>query len=348
MVRKMKISVLCETIQATQTISFCFNQSDVPQDKRVDLKLQSWSDLKRLNPTTRYQILYDCDYLILSRWYNPNDFLKIIFEARKNEKKIFLHLDDFLFDVPKSIGIEKWLHYSSTNMLDALYSTAKLSDGIIASTSRLANEIKNILPQIPVLTSPYYKHFDLDQCTASIASERVYPVIGYMGTQSHADDLEILTVDIDKLMHRNPLTVFETFGIEVPQLLLDKYPHRCFTLDKVNNYQEFQSTLSSRGWWVGLAPLTETKFNFCKANTKFLEYIQAGIPVIASNFGPYENIPTIDAVFNDSPQYSWLSSIESLLFSRINRITLFEKQLQFCKQFSDPLQLVEFYRSVLN
>ena len=99
-----------------------------------------------------------------------------------------------MFDVPKSIGIEKWLHYSSTNMF-TFYSTAKLSDGIIASTSRLANEIKNILPQIP-LTSPYYKHFVLNQYTASIASERVYPVIGYMGTQSHADDLEILTATL--------------------------------------------------------------------------------------------------------------------------------------------------------
>ena len=83
----------------------------------------------------------------------------------------------------------------------------------------------------------------------------------------------------------------------MPENFLSKYPGRCSTVAKVHNYDEFQSVLSGLGWWVGLAPLTENQFNYCKSNTKFVEYIQAGIPVIASNYGPYDDIPR----FSNSP-----------------------------------------------
>ena len=143
----MKVSILCESIQATQTISFCFNQSDIPPDTQIHFKLYSWSELKKSNNKSKYQSLLDCDYLILSRWYCPDSATQLINKARKYVKKIFLHLDDFLFSVPKSVGITKWRHYSSAKMMNSLYETVELCDGIIESTSRLAYQIEAFLPQ---------------------------------------------------------------------------------------------------------------------------------------------------------------------------------------------------------
>lgn len=343
----MKVSVLSDMIQATQTISFGFDQVFVPPDKTIEFQLLSWIDLKKIERTSRYKLLFDCDYLILSRWYDPNNVLKLIEEARKRGKKIFFHLDDFLFSVPKSIGIDKWLHYSSPRMVDAIYMTAEMCDGIIASTSRLANAISEILPDSLIYTCPYYKNFDFKYLNSPDASKRVYPCIGYMGTQSHADDLGLITSDLDLLMSQNEFIRFETFGIDMPQFLLDKYPNRCSTLPKVNNYREFQALLSSRGWWVGLAPLVESQFNYCKANTKFIEYVQAGIPVLASNFGPYFDTPSIQHISNARTRSSWLAEIGSLLTSKSVRDRLYKKQFEYCKQYSDTSLLTDFYHSIL-
>ena len=341
----MKILVLCEMIQATQLISFRFDQSLIPCNKQVEFKLYAWQDLKRLDSISRNQLFLDCEYLILSRWYRHRKVFEIINKVRQYGKKVFFHLDDFLFSVPKSIGIEKWRFYTSPKAVNDLYATVKLSDGIIASTRHLADEIKCILPNTNVLTCPYWKHFNPLKSLDSASNKRPYPVIGYMGTQTHAEDLQLITADLDHLMGINPSLMFETFGIKVPQILRAKYPDRCVMLNKVHNYHAFQSVLSTLGWWVGLAPLAQNDFNFCKTNTKFVEYVEAGIPVIASNYGPYEDIPTLNN-FIDGPHSAWLQQIQTALLSNRQRNSLFEKQLQYCCQFTDPNLLVQFYREI--
>ena len=346
-VNNMKVSVLSEPIQATQLIAFGFDQSSIPHDQQVNFQLYSWTELTQLDKHSRYKRLFDCDYLILSRWYDPKHFLEIVTQARRYNKKFFLHLDDNLFSVPKSIGINKWRHYSSTRMLEALYATAELSDGIIASTNRLSQELYSFIPQAKILACPYWKHFDYKSSIGNNIPRRVYPVIGYMGTQTHVADLDLITPDLDYLMYRNPSLVFETFGIQMPEVLSAKYPNRCSTLNKIDGYKQFQSFLSSLGWWIGLAPLTESHFNSCKTNTKFIEYIHAGIPVIASNFGPYENTPTINHDLSDRQQHAWVTKIEMALFSNARRALLYEQQREYCKQYSDPSLLTNFYRSIL-
>ena len=340
----MRILVLCERIQATQLIAFGFNQSLLPYDKRIDFQVCSWPDIKRLDCPGRHKLLLECEYLIFSRWYFSDIIFNFISEARELGKKVFLQLDDFLFSVPKSIGSEKWRFYTSKNVIDSLYATASLSDGIIASTSYLAAEIKRLLPTTHVFACPYWKYFDPVYSFSSTLYQRPYPVIGYMGTQTHVEDLELVISEVDYLMSIYPSLNFETFGIKMPENFLSKYPGRCSTVAKVHNYDEFQSVLSGLGWWVGLAPLTENQFNYCKSNTKFVEYIQAGIPVIASNYGPYDDIPR----FSNSPHpKTWVEQIEIALLSNRQRNWLYKKQLEYCFQFTDANLLTEFYRGLV-
>lgn len=338
----MKISILCDSKQATQTISFGFEQVK----EKIEFNIFEWHKLKLIDQKQRYRLLFDCSYLLLSRWFRPGAYKKIINLSRMRNKKVFLHLDDFLFDVPKSVGLEKWKYYHSNLMLDSLHETSTLVDGIICSTPRLSQAINDILPKLKTFTCPVYKTFTPPTRKIGANSQRPYPVIGYMGTSSHGDDLDLICPVIDQLMARNKLLVFETFGIELPVILADKYANRCVTLDKVNNYAEFQAALSSRGWWLGLAPLVEGTFNYCKANTKLLEYIQAGIPVLASDFGPYQDTPWAASSKPSVDGTEWTEKVEAILYSKSLRTNVYEQQLRYCQNLKTADSLVQFYREL--
>jgi hypothetical protein len=342
----MKVSILCDSKQATQTISFCFDQASILPEEKIEFTIFEWNKLKHVNARERYKSLFECSYLILSRWYCPGQYTKVFSESRKRNKKVFLHLDDFLFDVPKSIGFEKWKHYSSDTMLESLLKTAELADGIICSTPRLAKTINNILPNLQIFTCPVYKTFVPPDFKISQRCQRPYPVIGYMGTSTHKEDLDLICPVIDELMKTNKMLMFETFGLDMPAMLADKYATRCITLDRVSNYAEFQSVLMSRGWWIGLAPLVENTFNYCKANTKLIEYIQAGIPSLASDFGPYKDTPWTSSHKRSLNGQEWSERIEALLYSSLHRSKIFEQQLMYCRNLNTADSLVRFYREL--
>jgi len=41
---------------------------------------------------------------------------------------------------------------------------------------------------------------------------------------------------------------------------------------------------------IAIAPLERNQFNDCKSELKWLEYTAMGIPVVASDFGPYQRV----------------------------------------------------------
>ncbi|ABB33921.1 hypothetical protein [Synechococcus sp. CC9605] len=342
----MNISILCETVEATQVISFLFDQSSIKESEQIKFSLHQWSELKTLSRIEAYAEIFNCNYLILSRWYDFNSFKGILDEAKRLNKNVFLHLDDYLYDVPKSIGKGKWEHYHNKDRMKALHDVTKSVKGLIVSTSRLCSEIQKILPNISIYTCPFYKVFEAPQLNDNDYIKSPYPTIGYMGTKSHIKDLDIIVPKIEKLMNNHRNLKFESFGLQPPKTLVKKFPDRCTAITRVSNYQEFKTVLKSRGWWVGLAPLIENNFNYCKANTKLLEHIQAKIPIIASKFGPYEDIPCLSPIHSNIKEESWMENISRVLYSRSLRSKLYQAQLDYCKQYSNPFHLVEFYKKL--
>ena len=345
----MKVSILTGSLTATQTISFGFDQNYCEVEDRICFKMYSWSDLKRLSPTemkNEMKDLYESDYIILSRWYPPFTVEKIIQGARKRRKAIYLHLDDFLYRVPKSIGLDKWKFYANPTILDSLDKTTRCVDGVIASTPNLAEKIRMLYPDIKIHTCPFYKCFspDINQDWHQRAVRRPYPVIGYMGTQSHADDLDCISESVSTLLRSFTNLSFETFGVEVTPTLLQRFGDRCSTISKIDDYDRFLAKLKALGWWIGLAPLDNNEFNYCKANTKALEYLTAGIPVVASNIGPYKELPQL-RIPDDSP--SQLSNYLGAALCSFNmRDELFKSQIDYARKFQDPTLLLKFYKTL--
>ncbi|MEL6583957.1 MAG: glycosyltransferase, partial [Pseudomonadota bacterium] len=139
------------------------------------------------------------------------------------------------------------------------------------------------------------------------------PVIGYMGTGGHVEDLAAIIPVIERLLEERPALSFELFGsLEMPFELM-RFGDRVRKLPFMKSYEEFTETLANLGWWVGLAPLVDNVFNGCKADTKWVEYASAGIPVVASNTPVYDYACQGGAGLMADGPAGWYQAINMLL-----------------------------------
>jgi hypothetical protein len=88
-------------------------------------------------------------------------------------------------------------------------------------------------------------------------------------------------------MREMPALRFETFGTVPPPSEMVEFGARYAHHAGVLNYAGFLKRMCELGWWVGIAPLEDTAFNRCKADTKWVEYSLAGMAVVASDLPVY-------------------------------------------------------------
>jgi hypothetical protein len=98
----------------------------------------------------------------------------------------------------------------------------------------------------------------------------------------HSHDLEMILPDLVRFLEDRPEVHFELFGtIPVPEALLE-FGDRVSSVLPVRPYEAFLDKLVSLDWDIGIAPLANTRFNYYKANNKWVEYTSAGYAVIAT------------------------------------------------------------------
>jgi glycosyltransferase involved in cell wall biosynthesis len=122
--------------------------------------------------------------------------------------------------------------------------------------------------------------------------------IGWAGGASHCFDILECVRGVQKTMDRNPAVDVHLIGADF-RFLFDKayelkrkpkYPIR-FT-DWSAKVMDYYGKID---FDIGLAPLKATKFAAAKSAIKALEYAALGIPVVASDTGPYSDF-VIDGV----------------------------------------------------
>lgn len=135
--------------------------------------------------------------------------------------------------------------------------------------------------------------------------------IGFAGSSSRADDLELIRPAISTVLSRFPNAVFEfagvmPFGVEVQE--------RVRFFPAFPSYTEFARFQASRGWRIGLAPLLAKDSNRSKTNNKFREYGACGIAGIYSALEPYAEVVS-DITGRVVPESSsaWTEAICDLL-----------------------------------
>lgn len=108
--------------------------------------------------------------------------------------------------------------------------------------------------------------------------------IGWAGGSSHARDLGRITAPLHRIVRQTDAVV-HTIGqdfSDVLRLPADRHWHSGWETKLIKYY-------STIDFDIGLAPLEDTLFTRSKSYIKALEYGALGIPVIASDVGPYRD-----------------------------------------------------------
>lgn len=205
-------------------------------------------------------------------------------KARKPHTRLVYETDDDLF----AIEMDNWAAYNSFNrpvIREAILGYCDLADLVTVTTDTLAKVhrehraartavLPNCIPEY-VLDLPRKKH------------ER--PRIGWVGGASHGMDIHEATKPVRRFLQRNDNWDLYLGGTDYrPSFDLRNW-------DQAIHGEWNQINDDERGYYestdfdIGICPLRDTTFNRSKSYIKALEYGARGIPVIASNVGPYKD-----------------------------------------------------------
>jgi glycosyltransferase involved in cell wall biosynthesis len=169
--------------------------------------------------------------------------------------------------------------------------------------------------------------------------------IGYAGSNSHQDDLQMVMPAIANLMKKYPNLHFQLLG-SIEKDLIPTY-FKGFTKESMNRievgaaesvFYEYPAWLGQQAWDIGIAPLVDTPFTRCKSHIKWLEYSMFKIPVVASRVYPYfmpiRNLKTIEDGVTGLlvRSHEWESKLEKLILDPKLRKTLGENAYKVIKR----------------
>lgn len=212
--------------------------------------------------------------------------------------KIVWDFDDDLFNVKPSQPA--WENYHPGNKNRAVVGAAiSMCDALTVSTEPLKKSLTKLLKDVygisgkPIYVCPNFinpedwndvKYYPKNQVT-----------IGYYGSTTHNEDLEMVLPSLIKVMEKYPLTKFQIIGScrqdDIIKLLSPwagkEVLNRISYAGGTKGWNGFPEMLLRQNWDISIAPLTDDKFNVAKSHIKWMESSMKSIPVVASDVYPY-------------------------------------------------------------
>jgi glycosyltransferase involved in cell wall biosynthesis len=251
--------------------------------------------------------------LVISRFGHAGAWEGIRQAALAHGLPVIAHIDDDLFDLPVSAGIERYRLARHPRRLRALQLGLQEADLVMAATPALAAQLAWRLGHARIGW--------LENGTAGRPLPRSPKppgqtlVIGYMGSASHGVDLEMIAPALNQVLARRRDVRLELFGSIARQGAADLLPAGVIRHDVVSgDYGAFRRKLAALDWDIGLAPLQASPYNRCKTATKWAEYAEAGAAVLASEIEVYQPMFEARAALPARPD-GWAHALERLIAS---------------------------------
>jgi glycosyltransferase involved in cell wall biosynthesis len=197
--------------------------------------------------------------------------------AAPDHPRMILELDDDLWHVDGTSPIAH-AFFSKPGVLENLEANLRASDAVTVTTESLADVVRQFNANVHVI--PNYLPAWLLEHERPRRDGVV--TIGWGGSSTHLMDVEEIGGQLRQVMTRNPHTELHLMGSNYAKELgvRERVRHSEWTNDVPAYWRAID-------YDVMLAPLRANVFNASKSPLRPLEAAMLGIPVIASDYGPY-------------------------------------------------------------
>lgn len=287
------------------------------------------------------------DLKVISTW---------LLNWRAAGKKFIYEFDDDLLDID---GLKIRLGGKKTGEVKQLTSVVKwlisAADAVITSTPNLyhfASEYNESVFLVPnYIDSELWGLTSKENLFGDKDDKSDVVKIGYIGTPTHDNDLEVVKEAIKRIKReygkKVDIEIIGAFQKSLDNPMFGK----AVALPKDTTYPEFVKWLKKRvDWDIAIAPLAENRFNQSKSHLKFLEYSALGLPVICSNVDSYSSIVVNgkNGLLVENNTNAWLDAIKTLVDDSLLRKKYVDSALKDLINNYTCDANVELYNKVLD
>lgn len=285
------------------------------------------------------RIFSEYDVFWCNYFADPKEASALFSVRDRLKKKVVIDCDDNFLDVHESHPLYDKLKGGKRDKA-FMITILSFADVLTVSTEPLKQrfvkhfrEVQNIEKKIVVIPNMN----DIAEWNFTPAPKHEDKiVIGYLGSNSHQDDLAMFIPHLMQIMRKYKNVYFETIGAIGAK---DLHYFKDFTSEEMNRcdlfpatwtYRDMPKMISELKWDIAVAPLVDSAFTRCKSHIKFLEMSAMKFPVIASRVYPYfMDIQGKKVIDNEvtgllvKPS-QWFSAMEDLILNKDKRIKLGE------------------------
>ena len=244
------------------------------------------------------------DVVIFSRLYKYADCELMAERAFELGKTVLYQTDDNLLNIWEGTGDQEEIDAYKIHM-DFVNRLLPHVHGIITTTEELANVYRK---EYNRKTYAIPNAVDIKEWSMYPSEKSKKIKIGWYGGRFHIYAGEEIKNQLEEAL----LNIYKKYGDKIEYVFMgydpgfNGFPYR---VEKQVGLLHFIQKLTNIGYDIGLAPLTDTKFNRCKSNLKWLEFAMLGAPVLASDVSQYRNLPLLIC----KTSKDWFNNLDRLI-----------------------------------
>lgn len=224
------------------------------------------------------QWLSTAEVIVGQRVCNPGSSLRWQQLAKEGRARLVYELDDDLLDVDPTNG-PAWPFFSQPEIQSNIKRNIQVADLVTVSTEPLAERARQLHPNVVVLPNC------VPAALLDVVRQRAQRfTVGWSGGMSHTLDLAEITGELRKFLRRNPNVGLHLMGGPSDGFVAAMPAEQRRVTRWIASVEAFHAAVD---FDVSLAPLRPSPFNSCKSALRCLEAAALGVPVVASDYGPY-------------------------------------------------------------